>query len=163
MKARKLREETETELERMGETVNELRQILPTLEDREPTKLEIAGAGGFLAQFYGGIERILTRICKYHEVPVPAGPTWHRQIFALFGEPPHPDLPQVLDENLEHDLVPYRSFRHVFVHGYGILLEWEKMRPGVEQLDDVFQRFSDRIRDYLKNIESEEKDPEPGQ
>jgi hypothetical protein len=108
-----LREEIAVELEALETTVNELLALQKDVAHREPTVRKKAAAAAFLAQFYNGVENILKRICRYHDVPLPAGETWHVELFQRFCSPPHANLPLLFDETLAAALAPYRRFRHV--------------------------------------------------
>jgi len=77
-----LREEIGIELELIGDTVRELSSLRKDVGSREPTVREKTAAA-FMAQFYGGVENILKRISRFHSVPLPAGDTWHIDLFEL--------------------------------------------------------------------------------
>jgi hypothetical protein len=153
MNREKLRDEIEIELERMETTVSELRALGARLGSGEPSNLEKAGAGACLAQFYGGIERVLVRICKHRGVQEPTGADWHEALFRMFCEPPANGLPALFDQALESLADPYRRFCHVFRHGYGILLDWNRMKPGIESVEKVFHEFAKRARGYLDSLD----------
>ena len=76
-----LKEEIAIELEFMETVVHELLSLKNELEHREPTVREKTAAGAFLAQFYSGIENILKRINTYYSYSLPAGETWHTDLF----------------------------------------------------------------------------------
>jgi len=156
MNREKLRDEIEIELERMEATVSELTALSQRLGSGEPSNLEKAGAGACLAQFYGGVERILVRICKHHGVQEPSGADWHEALFRMFCQPPAKGLPVLFDQAMESLLAPYRRFGHVFRHGYGILLDWDRMKPGIESVEKVFREFAKRARDYLDSLKDDE-------
>ena len=61
-----LREEIGIELESIGNTVRELASLRTDLGTREPTIREKTAAAAFMAQFYGGVENILKRICRFN-------------------------------------------------------------------------------------------------
>lgn len=97
MNPAQLREEIAIELDALEVTVLELLALNQDLASREPSVREKAAAAAFLAQFYNGIENILKRINRYHNVPLPTGETWHTDLFQRFCSPPHPDLPLLFD------------------------------------------------------------------
>jgi len=150
--AAELQEEIEIELEFIENILQELSSLRSDVADRQPTIRETTAAAAFLAQFYGGIENILKRISKFHSVPIPQSQTWHLDIFKRFCPPPHSPLPELFDKTLESDLSPFRHFRHVVYHSYGFQLDWERMKEGVEKVDDIFMRFQENISDYLKDL-----------
>ena len=77
MKPDELCEAIAVELEALEATVNELLALQQDIAHREPTVREITTAAAFPAQFYNGIESILKRISRYHDVPLPTSETWH--------------------------------------------------------------------------------------
>jgi hypothetical protein len=152
MNAADLRQEIAVELEALEMTVNELLALHQDVAHREPTVRENAAAAAFLAQFYGGIENILKRICRYHHVPLPTGETWHTELFQRFCSPPRTDLPLLFDGPLAAALAPYRRFRHVAFHSYGFQLDWSRMAEGVANVQTVFEQLKQSLNDYLESI-----------
>ena len=152
MKPAELREEIAVELESMELTVNELVALQRDLKKKEPTTREKTAAAAFLAQLYNGLENILKRISSYNNVSLPAGETWHVELFQRFCSPSHPDLPQLFDEELASALAPYRRFRHVMFHSYGFQLDWSRMAEGIAKVDSVFDRIKSSLSQYLQTI-----------
>jgi hypothetical protein len=150
-----LREEIAVELQAIEATVAELMALSRDLTDRSPTVREKTAAAAFLAQFYGGVENILKRICAYHSVPLPTGDTWHVELFQRFSSPGHPPLPVLFDRSLAADLAPYRRFRHVVFHSYGFQLDWTRMTEGMANVEAVFLRMKARLDDYLRSVSSD--------
>ena len=161
MKVEDLRQEIESELELMEKTVGEISALLRDLQHRLPTVREKTAAAAFLAQFYGGIENILKRICRFHSAPLPEGSTWHTDLFKRFCFPPHPPLPGLFNESLASRLAPYRQFRHVFFHGYGFDLDWEKMLQGIVDAQEIFSLFKAQSWNYLKSLSDSPRDTKP--
>jgi hypothetical protein len=135
-------------------TVDELSSLRDDVAAREPTVRELAAAGLFLANFYNGIENVLKRICRFHEIDIRAGSDWHVELAKAFCEPSHKGLPLLLDTQLADDLAPFRQFRHVVHHGYGFRLRWPDMLPGVEGAGDIYARFKVAVEDHLREIQS---------
>lgn len=152
MKPAELREEIAVELESMELTVNELLALKRDLKGKEPTTREKTAAAAFLAQFYNGLENILKRISSYNNVSLPAGETWHVELFQRFCSPSHPDIPQLFDEELASALAPYRRFRHVVFHSYGFQLDWSRMAEGIAKVESVFDRIKSSLSQYLQAI-----------
>jgi len=150
--AAELREEIGIELELIESVLQELNSLKKDIAGRVPTVREKTAAAGFLAQFYSGIENILKRISAYHAVDLPTGDTWHIDLFKRFCFPPHEPLPILFDETLAAALAPFRKFRHIVYHAYGSQFEWERMREGIETVDDVFTQFNVRLARYLQGL-----------
>ncbi len=75
-------------------------------------------------------------------------------LFKHFCKPAHEPLPTLFDEALEAALAPFRKFRHVFFHGYGFHIEWDRMHEGVATVDKVLMRFKARLHEWLETLES---------
>ncbi|MBI4648406.1 MAG: hypothetical protein HY738_17940 [Bacteroidia bacterium] len=88
-------------------------------------------------------------------MPLPASDIWHIVLFRNFCSPPHKSLPVLFDESLEPVIAPYRKFRHVVYHGYGVQLEWNRMKEGIENLEDAFRRFKNKLLNYLGTLKNE--------
>ena len=145
-----LRDEINIELSLMKETVNELSALQKDLEENYPTIREKTAAGAFLAQFYGGVENVLKRFCKFHGIAIPKTETWHLDLFKMFCDPPTSPLPLLFTKELKASLAPFRKFRHVAHHGYGFQLEWERMLPGIELVEQIFNIFRESVLSFLK-------------
>jgi ribonuclease HepT-like protein len=154
MTAEELREEIGIELELMATTVKEVRLLVNDLSDREPTVREKTAGAAFIAQFYGGVENILKRIHRYYGVPMPIGDSWHIEMFLRFCNPAFSPLPKLLDDSLAADLAPFRKFRHVVHHGYGFQLEWERMKDGLQAVENVHGRLVAVLTEYLQKLPS---------
>jgi hypothetical protein len=154
MTIEELREEVGIEFDLIEITVREVLSLHRDIAGKEPTVREKMAAAAFIAQFYGGIENILKRVHRYHEVPIPTGESWHIEIFKRFRNPGYAPLPVFFDEALARDLSPFRKFRHVVYHGYGFQLEWERMREGMEAIESVQTRLRSVITAYLGSLDS---------
>lgn len=152
MTVREFREELAIEIELIETTIQELVSLRSDVIERELTVRERTAAAAFMAQFYGGVENILKRISRFHEVLLPTGDAWHIDLFKRFCEPPYEPLPGLLDASLASEMAPFRKFRHVVYHGYGVQLEWERMKDGIGNIESVFRRFKARLFDYLQTL-----------
>jgi hypothetical protein len=144
-----LKNEIEIQLQLLDLTVQEVALLRADLADRAPTTREIAAAGAFLADFYGGIENILKRISYHYGVDLPSGDNWHLDLFARFCKPSFPGLPALIDNDLREPLAAYRRFRHVLHHGYVLQLQWSRMVEGVQCIDQVYIKFKTMLQKTL--------------
>ena len=148
-----LHDEISIELELMTQVVYEVSSLCHDVAERVPTVREKTAAAAFLAQFYGGVENILKRIHRYYNVPLPAGDTWHLDLFNRFCSPGDEILPLLFDDKLASRLSPFRKFRHVVHHGYGFQIEWEMMGEGLDSLETVFHDVSVVFDSFLKSLQ----------
>ena len=152
MSVNKLLEEIDIELELIESILREVASLQADTSGRKPSVREKTATAAFLAQFYGGIENILKRISRFHNIPIPTGDTWHIDLFKRFASPGYKSLPVLFDESLAADMAPFRKFRHVVYHGYGFQLDWDRMQEGIARVEDVYSRFKARLFDYLQTI-----------
>lgn len=150
MKIEELREEVAIELELIESVLREIASLRDDVNSREPTVREKTAAAAFLAQFYGGIENILKRISRFHNISIPTGDTWHIDMFKRFCAPGYKTLPILFDEPLASAMAPFRKFRHVVYHGYGFQLDWDRMKEGITSVDTVYVKFKERLLEYLQ-------------
>jgi len=150
--ADELREEISIELELMEGVCSELFALRRDVAEREATVREKTAAAAFLAQFYGGVENILKRVCRFYAIELPSGATWHSELFRWFCAPSSRPLPVLFDDSLALALAPYRKFRHIVYHSYGFQVDWERMVEGIDNLEEVFDKFKARLTDYFETI-----------
>lgn len=152
MTVQELHKEISIELELIETTLKEISTLKIDIADREPTVREKTAAAAFIAQFYGGIENILKRISYFHNISLPTGDTWHIDLFKRFCSPSYNPLPVLFDESLALEMAPFRKFRHVVYHGYGFQLDWDRMKEGLSNIDNVFLRFKTKLLSYLQTL-----------
>jgi hypothetical protein len=152
MSPAELREDIAFELEQLEAAVQEIIMLRDEIGERDADLREKTLVASFLAQFYSGIENILKRICKFQQVPLPVGESWHIDLFTRFCSPPFPTLPRLFDEELAAALVSFRKFRHVVFHGYSFRLDWSRLRQGAEATDTVFRNFKTTLNKYIASL-----------
>jgi len=65
--------------------------------------------------------------------------------------------PAVISENLYENLKEYLKFRHLFRHIYGFELKWERIKPLVLSMPDVFDNFKKDIGKFLDYLEADKQ------
>jgi hypothetical protein len=139
----------------MDRTVEELSSLRQDVGEDPPTLREQAAAGQFLGSIYMGVENIFKRIIHFHGLEMPEGEEWHVQLFRRFRSPKTGPLPVLLPDDLAEAMKPFRGFRHVVRHGYALELEWERMRPGLEEARPVADHFREQVDQFLADLEAE--------
>lgn len=147
-----LKEDIQGELVSLTRIAEEAKQLLHRLPG-EPTFVEIRAAGSIVHDFYSGVERIFERIAVTlgHGLPV-AGPGWHTVLLQSMETPAQGIRPAVIDRNLALRLVDLLRFRHLFRHSYGYELQWEKLQPLIEGLEETHQQLRGQIERFVESI-----------
>jgi hypothetical protein len=109
---------------------------------------ELAAIATFLHNIYNGVENILKRVLRANQVKVEDSPTWHKDMLKTSS-----DI-EIISNDLYVDLSDYLSFRHFFVHAYSFTLKWEELKPLVDRLEGVLNKFKSSIYKYINELQS---------
>ncbi len=109
---------------------------------------ELAAIATFLHNIYNGVENILKRVLRANQVKVEDSPTWHKDMLKTSS-----DI-EIISNDLYVDLSDYLSFRHFFVHAYSFTLKWEELKPLVDRLEGVLNKFKSAIYKYINKFQS---------
>ncbi len=115
------------------------RALNEALQRKEKTVVELAAISTFLQNTYNGIENILKRLLKFKGISVPVSGSWHKDLLDLAVDN------QIISLELSKRLDEYRAFRHFSIHGYGVLLDKEKLMPIAESLPYLWKDFEFEI------------------
>lgn len=121
------------------EVIEKALSSLPTKPISELSKLELAGIGALLHNFYNGIENALKQVFRIKNIQILQGESWHRDLLLKATEE------NILSEALSNELKRYLAFRHFFSHGYAIDLFPDRMEPLISAVRDVFKNFKREI------------------
>ncbi|MFQ5640988.1 MAG: hypothetical protein ACE5IR_23675 [bacterium] len=53
---------------------------------------------------------------------------------------------------LETKFVPFRRFRNVVHHGYGFQLDWDRIKPGIEEIQSMYSQFKTVVKLRLTEL-----------
>jgi hypothetical protein len=109
---------------------------------------ELAAIATFLHNIYSGVENILKRVLRANLVKVEDSPTWHKDMLKTSS-----DI-EIISNDLYVDLSDYLSFRHFFVHAYSFTLKWEELKPLIDRLEGVLNKFKSSIYKYINELQS---------
>ena len=140
----KLQDEFNIEKEHIAITLSSLKM---TLKRDEISVIELAAIATFLQNTYNGIENILKRILKYKKIYIQRSSTYHKDILNLSFK--HKIITPVVSSELEE----YLAFRHFFIHGYGVMLDEDKLLPLAKKLPKVWKNFESDITITIGNLE----------
>ncbi len=144
--------EIEIDIESMKIIANDINYLLNSVSNIEPNNIHKTALGGLASQFYNGVENILKRFLKFRKQAVPIGNDWHIKLLNMFSKKSESIF--VFDEKLIQKLNDYRRFRHYFFHGYSHNLNWEILKDGVIDIQDVLNEFIDEVNINLKILNS---------
>lgn len=139
------------EIKKIDTVVNNILELKEILKENIPDKFYIASFGGFLHNFYTGIENIFLRITKRIDKDVPSEISWHKDLLNRMSY--DTDFrPHVINEELQKELLEYLNFRHFFRHSYTFELKWEKLKILVDNIDKIYKNLKKDLNKFLKAI-----------
>ena len=89
--------------------------------------------GSVLHSFYNGLENIFEIIAKNIDRNVPSGNKSHQELLHQMASE-NSMRGEILNEKLYLKLREYATFRHFYRHAYSFQLNWEKMKPLVDNI-----------------------------
>lgn len=111
-----INEEINFELRQLKRTAELAQQLYREAGD-DPRAWHAAAAAKYISDFMLGLENLWKRRCRHLRVPIPGGPSFHRQILTSFLD--QEQLGGRLTSEISQRLGSYLRFRHRFIHGYG--------------------------------------------
>ena len=94
------------------------------------------------------MENLLKRGFKHLKISLPDSPTFHKDTLSQAV------ATGITSQELSDRLDEYRTFRHFFVHGYGILLSEAPLQPLAQNLPDVWERFEREFEFFISRLPS---------
>ena len=128
-------------------------RCLDDLSRREPTSLEVRGAGDIVHDFYNAVEHFFERVAVELNGGLPAGQDSHAQLLRRMARAVGGVRPAVIDEVLRGNLHEYLRFRHLYRHGYGYALEWGKLVPLLEGMQTVAPELRRQFDSFVALVE----------
>ena len=128
---------------------DERQHIINTLDllEKEILSLEIirksdcAAASTFLQNIYMGMENIIRMIIESKGIRIPKTGSYHKDIILKAVET------GIISEQLYAAIYEHLQFRHRHMHGYGYMLNWEKVKPLADNSKDTVDKFFTELID----------------
>ncbi|MFH1537408.1 MAG: hypothetical protein ABIH66_00520 [bacterium] len=101
----------------------------------EPNEAERIGVAAMLMNIYSGMETILRHILEDKGHKISKTGSWHKEILEKAASE------HVISIELQEKLLEYLQFRHRHIHGYGFMLDWDRMKPLVSSIKSTADKF----------------------
>lgn len=108
---------------------------------------ELAAIATFIHNFYNGVENVLKRISSYRQTELKNTPTWHKDMLKTAADIGH------ISDDLYNTLSNYLSFRHFFVHSYSFTLQWEELKPLVNDIEKTLDNFKKATYIFIGSLD----------
>ncbi len=121
-----------------------LHNLKTAMSRNEKTVIELAAIATFLHNIYNGIENILKQILISRDIMVPKSDKWHKDLL-------NKSLSSgIISEELSNKLYKYLTFRHFFVHAYGLMLDEKQLESLANDIPEIWNQFLKEIELFLK-------------
>jgi hypothetical protein len=157
----RLRKEVLLELDELSAVASEIDSLLNDTQDRTGTVRECTAAGGFLAQYYGGIENILKRFVKALDGELPSGDEWHIRLVGMFAEGTTSGMPVLFGKPLATTLGQLRRVRHVVRNAYGRELTWDRLVPAMQASTQILPQLRTAFLSALDTLKADDDRAQP--
>jgi hypothetical protein len=145
-----LKDKIEHEVLRINKLFDSGKPLLDLCRLKEPDFVEASAAGSFLQSFYNGIESIILLIFKTIGESIPNDLHWHKKLFEKTFEA-NEKRTTLFRNECKEKVVEYLSFRHFFRHSYGYEIDWNRLKPLISDVEELWKVLEEDINNFIKN------------
>jgi hypothetical protein len=144
-----LKEKIEHEIYRINKLFDSGKPLLDLCKTKEPDFIEASAAGSFLQSFYNGIEGIILLIFKNIDENIPNDLHWHKKLLdEAFVTNEKRTL--LFRDEYKEKLFEYLSFRHYFRHSYGYEIDWKRLVPLINNVEEIWKILESDISRFME-------------
>lgn len=122
--------------------------IFKKVENNVPDLFDMTILGSVLHSFYNGLENIFEVIAKNIDKDMPTGNKSHQELLHQMASE-NANRREVINEKIYLSLREYATFRHFYRHAYSFQLNWEKMKPLVKSLMNVWSEVKLSLKNFI--------------
>ena len=146
----KIKEKIEYEILRINKLFDSGKPLLDLCKIKIPDFVEASAAGSFLQSFYNGIESIILLIFKSVKENIPNDLQWHKKLFEQAFET-NEKRTFIFENESKEQFAEYLSFRHYFRHSYGYEINWDRLKPLINDVEELWEILEEDINKFIKN------------
>lgn len=128
----------------------EYQLIFEKIKLQVPDLFDMTILGSVLHSFYNGLENIFEIIAKNIDESVPNGNKSHQELLHQMASK-NEMRNEIINEELYLKLREYATFRHFYRHAYSFQLNWEKMKPLVENVQIVWNEVKLSLKNFIED------------
>lgn len=122
--------------------------IFKKIETVTPDLFDMTILGSVLHSFYNGLENIFEIIAKNIDNSVPTGNKSHQELLHQMASE-NGMRSEIINEKLYSKLKEYATFRHFYRHAYSFQLNWEKMKPLVDNVNYIWKEVKQSLENFI--------------
>lgn len=144
-----IKEQIEFKINEIDRLFIEYDLIFEKIKIQKPDLFDMTILGSVLHSFYNGLENIFEIIAKNIDGVVPTGNKSHQELLHQMASE-NSKRDEVIDEKLYIKLREYATFRHFYRHAYSFQLNWEKMKPLIDNIFKVWNEVKISLEKIIK-------------
>lgn len=144
-----IKKQIEFKISDIDKLFSEYELIFLKIKLQKPDLFDITILGSILHSFYNGLENIFEIIAKNIDGNVPSGNKSHQELLHQMASENN-IRSEVINENLYMQLREYATFRHFYRHAYSFQLNWEKMKPLVDNLHSIWNDIKLCLKNFIE-------------
>ena len=145
-----IKENIEYEISQIDKLFNDTKPLFDLCKLKEPDFIEIIASGAIIHSFYNGVEGIILLIDKGNGENIINNTKWHIDLFERAFEFTE-KRPAIFKKEYKEDLKDYLSFRHFFRHAYSYNIKWDKLKPLLNNVNNIWEIIKNDINNHIKN------------
>jgi hypothetical protein len=145
-----LKEKITHEISRIDNLFDNGRPLLDLCRIKEPDFIESSAAALLLHSFYNGIESVILMILKNIGENIPNSFQWHKELFEKTFEATEKRT-TLFRKEYKEQFVEYLTFRHFIRHVYGPDIDWKRLKPLINNVEEMWKIAKEDIRQFIKN------------
>ena len=130
---------------------SEYELIFQKIQNNIPDLFDMTILGSVLHSFYNGLENIFEIIAKKIDKKVPSGNKSHQELLHQMSIKMS-NRDEVIHEKSYLKLREYATFRHFYRHAYSFQLNWEKMKPLIDDVHIVWKAVKECLENFINII-----------
>lgn len=143
-----LKEQIQFKIYDIDKLFTEYELIFEKITLEKPDLFDTTILGSVLHSFYNGLENIFEMIAKKVDNHVPVGNKSHQELLHQMSIK-NDVRNEIIDEELYLKLREYATFRHFYRHTYSFQLNWEKMKPLIDNLFIVWDKVKLTLSNFI--------------
>ena len=148
-----LEKEVNFEISEINKLFDEGKLLLNLIKIKEnPDFIEKAAAGSFLHSFYNGVEKLAILIYKGINEKIQNDFKWHKNLFEKTFNPTE-NFPALFNNKYKIQLQEYMDFRHFFRHTYGYKINIKKIKPLINNVENLWENIKNDVNIFIKSLE----------
>jgi hypothetical protein len=146
----KLETKIANEISRIDKLISDSSLLFEVCAAREPDFIEISAAALTLHSFYNGLENIILLVVKNIDGAVEQDSQWHKFLFEQAFKT-NAKRTALFRIDLKEALESYLYFRHFVRHSYGSELDWDRLKPLIEKIREVWAIAKADLNSFRQN------------